>query len=339
MILIKYKRKNDLKPYFYFALEEYISSNLLNKEQEVFFFMWQIHGIVIGKNQIIENEVNLDFLKKNNIPIFRRPTGGGCVYNDPQVPLFSIVVRKKDKNFNFKIYLQKIINSFKDLGVDLHFSGRNDILLNEKKVSGSAFMQTKHGMIMHGTLLYDCDVETMVRALNPNDEKLISKGIASVKSRITNLKNHIKNISQKQLHQFLEEKLTKKNYVLSSKQILEVELLSKKYMTKEWLYFQHPEYSKILKKRFSWGYLEILLVLKDGKIIKMNLAGDFFHKSDNLQLFVEKFEGSLYSLPFLEKILVKNDISEYILDASNKDFILLLKEGILEKLLDYNNEY
>ncbi|MFP7699572.1 lipoate--protein ligase [Candidatus Phytoplasma pyri] len=337
MILIKYNRKNDFKPYFYFALEEYILSNLLSKEQEAFFFMWQIHGIVIGKNQIIENEVNLDFLKKNNIPIFRRPTGGGCVYNDPQVPLFSIVVRKKDKNFNFKIYLQKIIDVFKDLGVNLHFSGRNDILLNDKKVSGSSFMQTKNGMIMHGTLLYDCDVETMVRSLNPNDEKLISKGIDSVKSRITNLKDYIKNISQKQLHKILEIKLTDKEYILSSKQVFEVESLSKKYMTKEWLYFQHPEYSKILKKRFSWGYLEILLFLKDGKITKMNLVGDFFHKSDNLQLFIEKFEGSLYSLKFLEKILAQNDISEYILDASNKDFISLLKEGIVEKLLDYND--
>lgn len=330
MILVKYERKNDLKAYFYFALENYIANNLLCKETDTFFFIWQIKGIVVGKNQIIENEVNLDFLKKNKIPIFRRPTGGGCVYNDPKVPLFSIITKKKDKNFSFKKYLQKIIDAFSNLGINLTFSGRNDLLLNDKKISGSAFMQTKKGMIMHGTLLYDCDIDTMVRALTPNDEKLISKGITSVNSRITNLKKYINNISQKQLHTYLENKLKTEEYFLNSEQVKEIELLSQKYMTKEWIYLEQPEHSKILKKRFFWGMMEILLVLKYGKIEKMILSGDFFHKSDDIALFTKLFKGVLYSLEELKKILLQNDISKYILDASNEDFLSLLVTGILE---------
>ncbi|KXT29017.1 biotin/lipoate A/B ligase family protein, partial [Candidatus Phytoplasma oryzae] len=145
MILVKYLRKEDLKPYFYFALEEYILNNLL-KKNEVFFFLWIIKGIVIGKNQVIENEINLEFIKKNKISIFRRPTGGGCVFNDTKTPLFSIIT-KKNVGFSFKQYLSKIINSFQKLGINLYFSGRNDILLDNKKVSGSSFMENKNGLI------------------------------------------------------------------------------------------------------------------------------------------------------------------------------------------------
>ncbi|KND62504.1 lipoate--protein ligase family protein, partial [Candidatus Phytoplasma phoenicium] len=217
MILVKYNNKyKNLKPYFYFALEKYISENLL-KNDEVFFFLWQIKGVVFGKNQIIENEINLDFVKKNKINFFRRPTGGGCVYNDQQTPLFSIITPYKDKQFNFKQYLGNIIEAFQQLGVKLEFSGRNDILFNKKKISGNSFIKNKNSVIIHGTILYDCDIDTMVRCITPSNEKLVSKGISSVSSRVTNLKKYLNGMTQTQLMLFLEQYLTNKEYVLNEK--------------------------------------------------------------------------------------------------------------------------
>ncbi|RAM57653.1 lipoate--protein ligase [Candidatus Phytoplasma oryzae] len=328
MILVKYLRKEDLKPYFYFALEEYILNNLL-KKNEVFFFLWIIKGIVIGKNQVIENEINLEFIKKNKISIFRRPTGGGCVFNDTKTPLFSIIT-KKNVGFSFKQYLSKIINSFQKLGINLYFSGRNDILLDNKKVSGSSFMENKNGLIIHGTLLYDCDIETMVRCITVNDEKLISKGIKSVSARVTNLKKYLKNMNQKELMIYLENSLTDQTYILNTDEIKKIEKMSEKYSSLEWLYHGHPPYSKILKKRFEWGNIEILLYLKQGKIEKIILTGDFFHNSDqSLSFFLDKFKNIFYNKENIKKIAENININDYILNAENKDFFSLLEEGVL----------
>ncbi|WP_284928135.1 lipoate--protein ligase [Candidatus Phytoplasma sp. AldY-WA1] len=328
MILVKYNRVKDLKPYFYFALEEYILNNLLKKD-EVFFFQWQIKGVVIGKNQIIENEVNFDFTTKNQIKLFRRPTGGGCVYNDPQTPLFSIITAKKDKNFNFREYLGKIIEAFQKLGINLYFSGRNDIMLNEKKVSGNAFMQNKNGMVIHGTLLYDCDIDTMVRCITPNNEKLISKGITSVSSRVTNLKEHLNGMSQQELMDYLNNYLTNEEYNLTLDEIYKIEKMAKKYSSKEWIFGEHPTYDKNLKKRFHWGNLEIFLSLKNGKILKIIFKGDFFHKENNLSEFLEKFINVSYNKKSLQELLKNIDIKNYIIDASNEDLLSLLEEGTL----------
>ncbi|MFR0367920.1 lipoate--protein ligase [Candidatus Phytoplasma palmae] len=239
------------------------------------------------------------------------------------------MTKKKDKNFSFQKYLIKIIDIFNQKGVKLSFSGRNDLILEGKKVSGSAFIQNNNGMVMHGTLLYDCDINTMVRCITPNNEKLVSKGIKSVFSRVVNLKKYLKNISQDEMIDYLEKKMSKKEYFLSYEEIALIEKNSKKYSSKEWLYFQHPPYSKVLKKRFDWGNIEILLDLNNGEIKKMSLIGDFFNKEDNLYFFTEKFKNIKYDDESLKKVLSKVDIGDYILNANNEDFFSLIKEGIL----------
>ncbi|WCA22420.1 lipoate--protein ligase [Candidatus Phytoplasma oryzae] len=327
MILVKYIRKEDFKPFFYFALEEYILNNLL-KKNESFFFLWKIKGIVVGKNQVIENEVNLDFVRKKKINIFRRPTGGGCVYNDLNTPLFSIVT-KKNENFSFKKYLSKIINAFQKLGLNLNFSGRNDILLNDKKISGNAFIQNSNGVIIHGTLLYDCDIETMIRCITVDDEKLVSKGIKSVSSRVTNLKEYLKNYDQNKLNVYLENSLTDQVYILSKDEINKVEKMSEKYSSNEWIYQTYPSYSKVLKKRFEWGTVEILLSLKEGKIEKIFLTGDFFNKYESLSFFLEKFKGIIYNKENIKKLSENLNVADYILNSNNKDFFSLLEDGSL----------
>ncbi|AGL90251.1 lipoate--protein ligase [Candidatus Phytoplasma australiense] len=336
MILIETNRPCDLKPYFYYALEAYVLNHLLKQNPtESYFFLWKIKGVVVGKNQIIENEVNLDYLQKNKIALFRRPTGGGCVYNDPKTPLYSIIT-KKEKNFSFKPYLSKIVLALQNLGLKAVFSGRNDILLEGKKISGNAFLQNQNGMVTHGTLLYDCDFNTMINAITPNDQKLISKGIASVRSRVVNLKKYLpQEMSQEAFMKYLSQSLTVKTYSLNPEEIKTIEKDAVKYSLPDFLFLEQPEHTKILKRRFSWGMLEIFLKIRFGRIQNLALIGDFFHKEDTLKEFCQAFEGVSYQVKHLKKVLLQNDINLYILDATNDDFLNLLKEGFLAEKLSY----
>lgn len=327
MILIRHQNEGNLKPYFYFALEEYVLKHLLNND-ETYFFTWEIHGVVIGKNQVIENEVNLEYLKEHQIDVYRRPTGGGCVYADHRNTMFSIVTKKTNKEFTFKTYLSKIIDSMKLLNVNIEFSGRNDLLFEGKKISGNAFLQNKYGMLMHGTFLYDCDLETMVRAITPSDEKLISKGIDSVRSRVTNLKPYLGGLTQEQLIKHFENTLTNETYVLSPEEVLIIKDMAKKYETKDWIYKKQPAYTKILKKRISGGLFEIKLDLDEGVIRNLAIQGDFFDQQALLP-FEQAFKGVLYDKAHIEDILSIISIEDYILDAKTEEFKNLLFEGVL----------
>lgn len=327
MILIRHHNEGQLKPYFYFALEEYVLNHLL-KEDETYFFTWEIHGVVIGKNQVIENEVNLPYLKEHNIDVYRRPTGGGCVYADHRNTMFSIVTKRTNKDFTFKTYLSKIIDSMKLLDIQIEFSGRNDLLFEGKKISGNAFLQNKHGMLMHGTFLYDCDLETMVRAISPSDEKLVSKGIDSVRSRVTNLKPYLHGLTQEQLIKHFENTLTNQTYELSDAEVNHISDMAKKYESKDWIYKKQPAYTKMLKKRIPGGLFEVKLDLDKGIIKQLTIQGDFFD-TKNLTPFEDAFKDVPYDKQSIASILEKHKIKDYILDADQNAFLELLYEGII----------
>lgn len=328
MTLIKHNQQGNLKPYFYFALEEYAMKELL-KKHDSFFFTWEIEGVVIGKNQLIENEVNLPYCKENNIEIFRRPTGGGCVYADERNTMFSMVTSKKNESFSFKPYLSKIIDAMKALNIELEFSGRNDLLYQGKKISGNAFLQNKHGMLMHGTFLYDCDLETMVRAISPSDEKLISKGIESVRSRVTNMKPFLNGMTQNALIKHFETYITNDVYELTEEDIKAIYELSQKYQDKSYIYRQQPPHTKILKQRIPGGLFELVLTLHHGKIEKLVIQGDFFDINP-LDTFEVKFDGIDYTKQAIDEVLSHIDIKDYVLDADNQSFKTLLYSGIIE---------
>lgn len=330
MILIRHHNEGNLKPYFYWALEEYVLKHLL-KEEETYFFTWEIHGVVVGKNQVIENEVNLDYLRANNIQVFRRPTGGGCVYADHRNTMFTIVTKRlKNQQFSFKTHLVKIVESMKLLGIDLEFSGRNDILYKGKKVSGNAFLQNKYGVLIHGTFLYDCDLETMVRAITPNDEKLISKGVESVRSRVVNLKPYLPGISQNEIIKHWEETLTDTVYELNPLDIEQINKLALTYQSAVWTFQKQPAYTKVMRRRIDGGTFEIQLSLKEGIIEKLDLHGDFFDLKP-LTALTQAFEQTPYTKVSIESVLQNHPIESYILDAKKESFLALLSSGILEQ--------
>ncbi len=327
MILVRHHNEGNFKPYFYFALEEYILNEKL-KEGETYFFTWEIHGVVIGKNQVIENEVNLSYLKENNIDVYRRPTGGGCVYADHRNTMFSIITKKQNSNFSFKTYLSKIIDSMKLLNINIEFSGRNDLLFEGKKISGNAFLQNKHGMLMHGTFLYDCDLETMVRAITPSDEKLVSKGVNSVRSRVTNLKPYLNQMTQEQLIKHFENTLTHQTYELSEEEIKKVKQISRKYESKEWIFKKQPPHTKTLKKRITGGLIEVMIDLHDGLIKNFKILGDFFD-TQPLETFEKLFIGKEFTKKEIDNIFENDEIRNYILDINKEEFRQLFYDGVI----------
>lgn len=326
MILVKHKNQGNLKAYFYFALEEYIMKNLL-EEGKSFFFTWKIKGVVVGKHQVLENEVNIDYLKENNIELFRRPTGGGAIYADENNTMFSFIVNK-DKKMNFRPYLQLVIDAMKKLNLEITFSGRNDLLYEDKKISGVAYLQNKYGFLIHGTYMYDVDIETMIRAITPNDEKLISKGIDSVRNRVANLKEALNGLTLSELIEHLENEITTSVYELSDEEEKIIFEMAKKYEKRSWRFDKQPPHTKVLKKRIKGGMFNIMLDLRYGIIENIKISGDFFNIQP-VSLIENKLKNTSYNEKAIREKLKEIKLESIIVDLEKEEFMELLLSGII----------
>ena len=229
---------------FYLAMEEYIARNI---DEDDLFFIWQVEpSVIFGRNQLIENEVNLDFCRNHGIKTYRRESGGGCVYADMSNIMFSYVTKDEAVGFTFNRYINMVVLVLQKLGVDARASGRNDIMIGDRKVSGNAFYHIPGRSIVHGTMLYDTDMVNMVGAITPNDEKLVSKGVASVRQRIALLKDFI-NIDIEQFKTFVRNNLCQSEITLGEEDVKGIEEIEKEYLTDEFVYGNNPKYT-IVKK-------------------------------------------------------------------------------------------
>ena len=173
---------------FYLAMEEFVARQL--DEPDAFFF-WQVApSVIYGRNQVVENEVNLDYCREHGIEMFRRKSGGGCVYADRDNLMLSFVTSDANAGFAFNRFVNMILLVLRKMGIEATGTSHNDILIDGKKVCGTACRMTAKGCIVHSTLLYDTNMEHMLHAITPSREKLQKKGIQSVRQRITLLKEH-----------------------------------------------------------------------------------------------------------------------------------------------------
>ena len=173
---------------FYLAMEEYVAREV---EDEA-FFVWRVEPTVIfGRNQVLENEVNLEYCSEHGVDVVRRKSGGGCVYSDLGNIMVSYVSRRGDVSEVFDRYMTALTEALRALGVPAEKSGRNDIMLDGRKISGNAFHQLPDRSIVHGTLLYSTDLEALTEAIRPPEEKLRRHGVESVRQRVLNLSEYI----------------------------------------------------------------------------------------------------------------------------------------------------
>jgi len=209
---------------FYLAMEEYVACHI---SQPDCFFIWQVEPTVIfGRNQVMESEVNLQYCREHGIQVFRRKSGGGCVYADKGNVMLSFVTSETNVNFAFNQFVNMLLLIFRQIGVDALSSSRNDVLIDGRKVCGTACYHLADRTILHSTLLYDTCMEHMLNAITPSPEKLRARGIQSVRQRITLLKDHT-SLSLPEVKRLIRFLLCQEEITLTEQQVEEIRLMEK----------------------------------------------------------------------------------------------------------------
>lgn len=215
---------------FYLAMEEYVARHLDEPDS---FFMWQVEpSVIFGRHQVVENEVNIGYCREHGIKIYRRKSGGGCVYADMDNLMLSFVTDGENVGFTFNRFVQMILLVLRKLGIEATGTSHNDIMIGDRKVCGTAFYQLPGRSIVHSTMLYDTNMQHMLNAITPRPEKLEAKGIQSVRQRITLLKEHT-SLSLEQLKMFIRETLCQGERMLTAEEITGVEELEKNYLQED----------------------------------------------------------------------------------------------------------
>lgn len=218
--------KNERSLAFWLAMEEFVAKSV----EEEAFFVWRVAPtVIIGRNQVLEAEVNLDYCRLHGVKVVRRKSGGGCVYADRDNIMISYVSKRGEVAEIFERYLSGLTSCLCSLGLKAEKSGRNDILVEGRKVSGNAFHQLPDRSIVHGTLLYDTDFDALQEAIRPPVEKLQRHGVASVRQRVGNLKEHLAQTSiasVEDLERFIIAYFCDGEMLLPEESVTEIEALS-----------------------------------------------------------------------------------------------------------------
>lgn len=259
---------------FYLAMEEYVAKQV---ESNDCFFMWQVApSVIFGRNQLIETEVNVAYCREHGIQTYRRKSGGGCVYADMSNIMFSYITRDEAVNFTFNKYINMVVMVLQRLGVDARASGRNDIMIGNRKVSGNAFYHVPGRSIVHGTMLYDTDMRNMLGAITPSTQKLTSKGISSVRQRIALLKDYIQ-LGIEEFKTFVRENLCDGELLLTDSDIEKIDEIEKEYLSPDFIYGNNPRYTVTKRDHIdNVGDVEVRLEMKNNVIKSMTMLGDFF---------------------------------------------------------------
>ena len=263
---------------FYLAMEEFVAREL---DEDEAFFLWQVEPTVIfGRNQLMEAEVNVDYCRANGIRIFRRKSGGGCVYSDKGNLMLSYVTKGENVGFVFDRYLRRVALTLRRAGINASVSGRNDILVDGKKVSGNAFFKLPGKCIVPGTLLYDTDFLQMQQAITPSESKLQSKGVASVRQHVANLKDYL-STDIETFKQFVVGQFCNSERILTAEEVARIEEIEKTYLDESFFSGSNPSYTVTKNVKIPGaGELTVGLELRNGVIRRVSLTGDYFQTAD-----------------------------------------------------------
>ena len=324
---------DNTNPYFNLAMEEY----LLKNSTEDLFILWRNKpSVIVGKNQNTLSEINLEYVKENSIPVVRRQSGGGAVFHDLGNINFTFITNNNNSFSDFKKFTQPIIDLLKTMGLDATFSGRNDLLIDGKKFSGNAQYNYRNKVMHHGTLLFSSQITDLSNALKVKSIKFEGKGIKSVKSRVTNISEHLDTkmsvLEFKDLIMNYMASIDSDNklYTLSKEDIDGIEkLVEKKYNTWEWNFGNSPKYSFSNELKYPGGNIEFNLEINKGVISKIKFFGDFFGKEDieNLEILLS---GVKHKEESLREVLKNININNYLLGA-DMDILISGILGVKQK--------
>ena len=281
-----------LDPRYNLALEEYILKYL--DTQEDFIFLWQnANSVIIGRNQNTIEEVNAQYVVEHQVNVVRRITGGGAVYHDLGNLNFSFITNTtKDNVNNYRKFTDPVIQALNGYGVPAAFGGRNDILVDGMKISGNAQAFHKHRFLHHGTILFNADLTMLGKILKPKPDKVESKGIKSVRARVTNIMPYFKEVptmaafKTKLLMSLLNtNNLTPYLYQLTEKDKAKInELVKTKFSTWAWNYGESPAFSIEKYGRYEGGGVSFRFNVDNGIIQSVKIFGDFLGTKDIIDI-------------------------------------------------------
>jgi len=313
------------------AIEEYVLKNMdVDKDSFLLFYINE-PSIIIGKNQNTVEEINTEFVDANGIHVVRRLSGGGAVYHDLGNLNYSFITKDDGESFrNFKKFTEPVIKALADMGVKAELLGRNDILVEGRKVSGNAQFATQGRMFTHGTLMFDTEIERVVSALKVRKDKIESKGIKSIRSRVANIS------------EFIEEPMTIEQFRMEIlKSIFEAEenvqyweltdedwdniraLSAERYGNWDWNYGKSPKFNMQHSHRFPVGGIDVRLQVEKGKIDDVSIYGDFFGVGD-VTVVEDSLKGVQYDRESITKALDAIDIPTLLGGITKEEFINLI---------------
>ncbi len=311
------------------AIEESLLDSDFTKENAVFMLWQNAPAVIIGRHQNAYEEVDMPFLEQNSIKLVRRHSGGGAVYHDLGNVNFTFIIPSNKPKIDFATVLKPMLLALETIGIKANLSGRNDILADNKKISGAAQTKGKHAVLVHGTLLIDVHLDNLEHVLAGNPDKYESKGISSIRSRVANIKEFInKDMPQNEAVILVKQALI--NYFTESKEaIIPEEIIhnilekakinaSKRYANDTWNLMKSPPFSVSNRKKFPFGAMRVSYNIKDGQIIECKIEGDFFAIAD-INLIEKALQNCLYKDEEIDKVLKNIDFSKNILNAPSQE--------------------
>lgn len=321
------------------ATEQYLM-NAKNFDEPLLLFYYQDPCIIVGRNQNTLEEINQDYVTREHITVTRRLSGGGAVFDDLGNLSFSFVVDRNDARFgDFKAFTKPIVDALKDMGATgVEVSGRNDILVDGKKFSGNAMYVKDDKMFSHGTLMLDVDQSVVAHALNVPADKMASKGIKSVRSRVTNLKPYLdpqyQSLNVPEFRDLLIKKvfgvddlaaIADKEYQLTDEDRTAIQdLVDKYYHNWDWVYGKSPEFTVKRRQHFDFGTIDARILVTAGKISQLTFFGDFFGEQPAADL-ADKLIGTRYDAASLETLVKTVNISDYFAGMDTERFVKFLQ--------------
>jgi lipoate-protein ligase A len=310
------------------AIEEYCLKHLDINETYLLFYINE-PSIIIGKNQNTVEEINSDYVQKKGIHVVRRLSGGGAVYHDLGNLNFSFITKDDGESFhNFRKFTEPVIEALRKLGVNAELSGRNDILAEGRKISGNAQFSTRGRMFSHGTLLFDSHIEDVVSALNVKMDKIQSKGIKSIRSRVANISEFLdEKITVEEFKQLLLKTIFNTEdipaYELTEEDWAAIRKLSEeRYRNWEWNYGKSPKFNLQHSHRFPIGQIDVRLEVNKGIVEECKIYGDFFGVED-VKDIEERLIGKKFTKEEFEQALCDVDVKRYFGNITMEDFISL----------------
>ena len=326
---MKYLQNSSTDPHFNMAFDEFCLEQL--KADEPVFYLWQNRpSVIIGLNQSAYAEVNLPFLLEKGIILARRVTGGGAVYHDLQNLNYTITGRIRDLEKDYPAYVETVARALRKLGVPAEVSGRNDILVDGRKCSGYAKRMSKDRLMIHGTLMYDVDIDTLTQVLAVPGSKLSAAGVSSVRSRVANLKEYLPQFGDIQAFQGALQALLAQDdgeIRLTEAQLAQIEAdAAAKYRTWEWVYGHSPAAAFRVGRKFACGRVEAAFSLKAGCIDHLRFSGDFLGNLPPDRI-AASLQGCRFTREALRTALQSFPVSNCFDHLSADDLASLLLEG------------